>query len=172
MSNKFEKVNNYSLLIKDYEYVTRLIKQLPKEEFEIFFDKFTYCMSKQINAGNKLYSMLLFYNLYKNYRISFFDMEIGDISLIINTLLFFIDEQKIDLLDKSISFAFNKPIFNELKSISNGNELLDNMIDITDNYLNCPKFSSCYYALYKIDELKKEIIYKDNDNIEEKLKKV
>lgn len=168
MNNK-DSINNYSLLIKDYEYVTKLIKQLSKEELSEFYEKLTYCMSNQISNGNKFYSMLLFYNLYKNYRKNFFDMEKYDISLIIDTLLFFVYEEDINLLDKSISFIFNKPIFNDLKDISNNN-LLYNMIDIVDSYISCPKLSSCYYALYKIDELKKETIYKDNDNIEEKIK--
>lgn len=168
MNNK-NSINNYSLLIKDYEYVTKLIKQLSEEELSKFYEKLTYCMSNQISNGNKFYSMLLFYNLYKNYRKSFFDMEKYDISLTIDTLLFFVYEEDINLLDKSISFIFNKPIFSELKDISN-NKLSYNMIDIVDSYISYPKFSSCYYALYKIDELKKEIIYKDNDNIEEEIK--
>ncbi len=108
MNNK-NSINNYSLLIKDYEYVTKLIKQLSEEELSKFYEKLTYCMSNQISNGNKFYSMLLFYNLYKNYRKSFFDMEKYDISLTIDTLLFFVYEEDINLLDKSISFIFNKP---------------------------------------------------------------
>lgn len=152
-----DDISNYSYLIKNYENQSKKLKSgyLSDNEILIFYKKLTNAMSKQNDRGNKLYVMLLFYNIFKNYDVRILELDDNDISLCIDTLLSFVDEEHISKIEKSLDFVFNKKIFKELKSLSNDEKhLFYNMVDIVDMYSESPNFSSSYHALYIIEDIK------------------
>ena len=162
---KIEDKKNYLFLINNYENMIKKLSSgyLNNDEFEIFYSKLTYCMSKSEYKGDKLYILLLFYNMFRIYNKKLLSLESSDIYCSISSVMAFIDEFGIENLDKTLDFVFNKNIFNELKELClDEKELRIRMIDVIDLYLDDIKNPPSCHALFVIEELKNSKTYVDD----------
>lgn len=177
---KKEDNENYTFLINNYENICKKVSSglLSDEEFSLFYKKLTDCMAKSDYKGDKLYILLLFYNMFRVYNKNLLLLDSNDIYCSISSVMQFIDEFGIENLDKTLDFVFNKNIFNELKDICpDEKELIIRMIDIIELYLYDIKNPPSYHALFVVEELKEQKTYVDDsihlisvDNLFKKLK--